>query len=156
MIGLRVKDRPHGLATRSEHRCVAVCSLLTRHSGRLSTDRCCLYRIACAHNTATKVPPKVVLAPTDSACTPTKLTHWWWTAHSLASTAPLTECSIEYSIGLLPIFHTVQSNRMPSHIWHVSQPPRSICTPPPPLRQVYPSAAAKANALVHHPLGHTP
>ena len=46
--------------------------------------------------------------------------------HSLATTVLLTECSIAYSIGLLPILHIVPSNRMPSHIRHVSQPPSSI------------------------------
>ena len=46
--------------------------------------------------------------------------------YSLATTALPTECSIEYSTGLLPIFHTVSSDRMPSHIRHVSQPPSSI------------------------------
>ena len=56
--------------------------------------------------------------------------------HSLATTVLLTECSIEYSIGLLPILHTVPSDRMPSHNRHVSQPPSPIwiitVAPPPP------------------------
>merc|ERR1711977_163405 len=46
--------------------------------------------------------------------------------HSLATTVLLTECSIAYSIGLLLILHIVPSNRMPSHIRHVSQLPSSI------------------------------
>ena len=46
--------------------------------------------------------------------------------HSLATTVLLTECSIAYSIGLLPILHTVPSNCMPSHHQHVSQPPSPI------------------------------
>ena len=56
--------------------------------------------------------------------------------HSLTTTVLLTECSIEYFIGLLPILHTVPSDRMPSHIRHVSQPPSPIwiitVAPPPP------------------------
>jgi len=46
--------------------------------------------------------------------------------HSLTTTVLLTECSIEYFIGLLPILHTVPSDRMPSHNQHVSQPPSPI------------------------------
>ena len=66
--------------------------------------------------------------------------------HSLTTTVLLTECSIEYSIGLLPILHTVQSDRMPSHIRHVSQPPSSIWittaapSPPAGTHQLLPSS----------------
>ena len=109
-----------------------VSSLLTRHSGRLSTDRC-QHHIACVHDTATKVPPKVVLAPLSHSY-PVHTSGGG--LHSLATAVLLTECSIEYSIGLLPISHTAPSDRMPSHIRHVSQPPSSIwitTAAPPPL-----------------------
>ena len=90
---------PHQRGLNSEHCCVAVLKLPSRTNGRTlscvhgnkSMERNPWERIW--HSCERSDPPEPLLA----VCTPTQFTNQWWTAHSLVPTAPLIECSIEYS-----------------------------------------------------------